>query len=708
MNHRHFSLAMTVFILFGKIATTPRDGWNPELCPIGCVCVSSRYPLPTSGRWINVINCSSSGLEKVPNNISSSGEALILSYNSITCLRVKDTLRSLKYLDVSSNVISSIDNKLQTLTYLKTLNLHNNSLSRLQNGQFSGLKYLATLDLSDNSLHSVDVEPHVFGGLNYLQKLHLEGNKLMHLEKQWFYSMPSLRQLFLSRNSLRTIPGFIFETLYSLSLLKINYNQIHYVEEKTFNGAKKLVTLDMSFNRLAVVPNITQMDAPSLQYLYLDGNPIYRLQTGAFHSQNLTLISACYMPQLTVVEKHAFIDMPRLITLQLHDNVMLKYLDRFTFKSVPLLSNLYIHNNALVGLPFNIRQSLPSLQECHFYNNALLCDCNAFWIKSELSLESRGNYTSVMYDDSVFVCDSPPHLSGSPLKALNDLDICKTCAPVIIPVFNAAYTLSVGEELRMECHALGEPEPVIEWDIPKGLNDDRIEVINNATLVLRHARVDDGGIFTCKASNIEGNVTLSSNVTIINKPIRLVATGKSKDYITVAWNGSTYRSLISDYQIHYRQVSTPFSKEYNILHLGAYTKRYTISNLLSSTPYELCMVYVYSTELYYVDCINVTTTANDSHPPGITNLDKRIVLGLCVLLITGAAFGCMITLIRRFHNPHQTYKTTLRDEATGITGNIPLDNMYNTTDIIYDDHTVHHNNSHAMYSSKTALISAQD
>ncbi|OWF55600.1 leucine-rich repeat neuronal protein 1-like [Mizuhopecten yessoensis] len=671
--------------------------WTPPFCPKLCTCSLSRYEPPTQGKLMKTINCSEAGLGSVPKNLSNQVEVIMLKGNRIKYLKIRDILNYLKHFDVSSNRISKIDNRLQKLTHLKSLDLHNNSLSYLPNGQFSGLKFLAYLDLSNNVLHSI--EKHSFGGLNYLQRLNLEGNKLSFLEREWFLSMPSLRWLYLSRNNLRNIEPNMFETLANLAELRLDHNNIFNIGDDAFHGMNELSTLDLSFNKLSRVPDGTVLSVASLQCLYLDGNPIYRISRGAFKNLNVSLIRARYMPNLNVIEKQAFKNLPQLQILELHDNPMLIYVDSDAFSNVPRLKSLYLHNNRLFAVPRAIRTGLPSLEKIHIYNNNLRCDCNAYWIRQELvKEEQQPNFTSVLYEESVLRCDSPPNLSGRLLKMLPKKAINKTCAPSALPLFGTSYNISVGEELRLECHALGVPDPQIKWRLPNGtmlsgsVKSGRVQVFGNCTLIVRHLRPSDSGTYLCKAMNQNGFDISSTSVMVNNKPIRIIPSSIAGDYVTIMWNGTTYRSMISDYQIHYRVPSSTI--QYSTIHLGQFATRYTFTNLKPLTMYEFCIVYVYDTEQYTVDCVNVTTTQPGELPMGITRIDKRIIIGSCAVILLAIALGCVIAVARRFRR-HKEYLEPTSHEKSEAMAHIPLDNFYNPP-------------TTPLCSSRTSLISAQD
>lgn len=684
---------LIIFIILGLksfAGAESRMDWNVN-CPLKCACYIGRLDTENLKDVMKIVNCSNAALQSIPQNLSSSTEALIATNNSIQDLLLPPRMWQLKFLDISNNKVVQFNKQIQKLTLLRSLNLHGNSIYSLQNGQFSGLKRLTDLDLSSNKLRYI--EKHAFGGLNYVQRLNLENNNLDALENQWFVSMPSLRWLYLSRNSLSELKSKIFDTPNHLNTIDLNQNKIRNIEENAFFGLEWLNTLDLSNNNILSVPTRTFSPLINLKKLFFDGNPVYRLNNGAFSNLNVSMISISYMPHLTVIEHEAFINLTQLLTLQIHDNQKLVYVDPHAFFNIPNLKNLYIHNNRLRVLPYQLIQSLPSIKNCHFYSNLLHCDCNIDWMIQDIMLQ---NHTSILYDGYLLMCYSPPSKYGQKIVSLPLTINTQSCVPMTIPIFENNYEISIGEELRLECHAAGVPEPNITWSLPNGtvlsknIKYSRVEVQDNCTLIVRHLRLSDSGSYSCKASNSEGYDISEAKVEVINKPIRIIALPSTLNYITITWNGTKYWTMISDYQIHYRESNQQPS--YRIIHLSPYSRRYTFANLKSYTTYEFCIVYVYSTEMYTVDCVNATSGKALDYLPGITSVNTKAVAAVVTIVVMIFILGCAVIIVRRIKR-RKSYKST-EEEDTFVTTQIPLENVYQPNTY--------------MCSSKTSLIRAQE
>ncbi|KAK3101758.1 hypothetical protein FSP39_006143 [Pinctada imbricata] len=635
------------------------------------------------------------GLDRAPRNLPSDTEVLDLSRNGIEHPDFQNTFLQIKFLDLSHNLLVSVDKRIRKFTKLKYLQLQNNRISGLENGIFSGLKYLSVLDLSQNHLSSI--EAHAFGGLNYLQKLRLDGNRIVFLERQWFLSMPSLHWLYLSRNRISRIDGKMFETLSGLKMLKISHNNLRLLHNDSFYGLKGIRILDMSYNKLIRVPELHEMR--NLLYLYLDSNPILRVSEGAFDNLNISMITLSYMSDLKVVERHAFKNLHGLVTLQIHDNVQLVYIDPEAFINCPYLKNLYLHNNQLHTISESIKD-LPALTTIHFYNNRLVCDCNVLWMKQELIHEKLMNYTSVLFDDSILKCTSPPERYGMLLKEMPLDWLNKSCSPTNLPLFEDSYNISVGDELRLECHGIGVPEPEIQWRLPNNtvisgsVTSGRIEIRNNCTFIIRYLRESDSGTYTCEAVS-DGKIDASSTAVIVNnKPVRLIPYGISGSYVTVTWNGTSSRwTMLSGYQIQYKEANN--IDKTKVIPLGRHTRRYTFTNLKPRTTYMFCIVYVFEEELYTVDCENVTTKAKVDLPSGIYRVDTRLVIGVIIGLFSAFALICCFAVVRQFRRKKDYSEPASRKEERESLTEIALEELYQPSPTL-------------MCTSTTSLIRAQE
>lgn len=686
-------------------ATNATDsGWGSgEACPENCTCRAMDYPKYRSLFNKTVVCTGVQFLNNIfPENIPLDVEILDLSHCRLTRLSLRLTLKHLRFLDISYNDLKVMDRQIHKLTALRQLIMRNNSLSYLQNGAFSGMLYLEVLDLSNNQLYSI--EPHTFGGLNYLKKLNLEGNRLHFLSPQWFVSMPSLGWLFLSNNLIGRLKANVFEMLSGLFTMKLDENRISYIEPGAFNGLSHLRILYLTDNLLQTIPSQELHNLPLLQYLYFDKNPVLRIPTLTFHSMNLSMLTMSYMPHLKVIEKESFLNLKHLVTLQLHDNSELVYIDPNAFVNCSHLKNLYLHNNKLQSVSSVLKDSLPALKTLHLYNNELECDCNAMWMKQENLREiSNKTYRSVLFGDSLLKCGSPSNRKGILLRDLPLTALNFTCAPVIIPLFRRSYNLSIGEELHLECYAMGLPSPKITWRLPNGtlldkenLRTGRYEIRNNSTFILRYLYESDTGRYSCEAQSVSGFDTESSIVTVNNKPVRISAEYVAGNFITISWNGTRNQWSMTGYEIHYKPLDN--SEKFQIIPLDRRLRqfRYTFTNLSPLTTYMFCIVYVFETELYTVHCTNITTGDKDLSTTGITHINSKMIVGVVTSIFMLLILGCCVLVVRRVGKRKDYLEPLYSKDTESLIDVIPLESMYQGQ------------TTPAACSSRTSLIQSQD
>uniref|UniRef100_A0A8C5QZX7 Vasorin n=1 Tax=Leptobrachium leishanense TaxID=445787 RepID=A0A8C5QZX7_9ANUR len=132
------------------------------------------------------------------------------------------SLPNLLLLDLSANLITSIQPGVFNAANIETLHLANLGLKELPDDLLSGLRNLHELDLSENQLEKVP--PGLFG----LTKLNLAGNTgISQLQMDDFSGLPGLHTLDLSSLSLRTLPKGIFASntrLRSVNLAQNPFN----------------------------------------------------------------------------------------------------------------------------------------------------------------------------------------------------------------------------------------------------------------------------------------------------------------------------------------------------------------------------------------------------------------------------------------------------------------------------------------------------
>lgn len=461
----HLLSAMVVLSAGG---TAVPDG----LCPQACVC--SETELPSVFRdVVFVMNCSTRGLKQFPADTPITTHVLDLSHNALRNLSRLPTLPHLLVLNLSHNDIAFVDNHwvFEHLQQLTELDLSHNALTTLQHGSFSGLHSLETLRLSHNNIRTVQL--HAFGGLNNLHTLHLSYNDLYQLCRPWLLAMTSLRELYLDNNHISVLQERTLDKHSSLLHLDISHNGLKRVADGGFVGLTGVKVLNASDNELEVIPTVELQRMVSLDILLMDSIGVTRLRRGDLSHLSVSSLSLSFLPRLQVVHQDAFSNLTRLRTLQLHDNPNLIFIHPRAFQGVPLLHRVFVHNNQLVTLSAAIRDSLPMLDELHVYHNPLHCDCNILWLKRDLLALNAPNHTDATHADYIqearlLTCKTPALSTKMQILQVPLQLLPPVCAPTALPLFPDKINVSLGDDVTLECHAIGVPEPTLTWITPAG------------------------------------------------------------------------------------------------------------------------------------------------------------------------------------------------------------------------------------------------
>lgn len=293
------------------------------MCPFGCHC------------RLRVVQCSDLGLNEVPKNIPPDTKFLDLQNNHITELKENDFkgLTNLYGLSLRNNYISKVHPRaflplknMQKLYFSKNyltsvpknlpaslveLRIHENRISKVAAGTFSGLGTMNCIEMGANPLHNSGFEPGAFKGLklNYLR---------------------------ISEARLTGVPKDLPD---SLSELHLDHNEIQAVELEDLSRYKNLNRLGLGFNHLRNIENGSLSYLPRLRELHLDNNRLTRVPAG--------------LP-----------DMKYLQVVYLHSN----YIDHVTVNDFcPRgfgMKRAFYHGISLYGNPINYWEVQPATFRC--------------------------------------------------------------------------------------------------------------------------------------------------------------------------------------------------------------------------------------------------------------------------------------------------------------------------------------------------------
>ncbi|XP_030057453.1 toll-like receptor 7 [Microcaecilia unicolor] len=246
-------------------------------------CNVSFYIHPAAFQDLNnltVLSLKSNNLTRVPNGLSSSLREFYLYNNMIQIIKDNDfqNLSNLEILDLSGNCPRcynapypctpcpndteiQIDHKaFDSLTKLKTLRLHSNSLTSVPDAWFKNTKNLRVLDLSQNFLAKVIEEASFLNYLTNLVELDLSFNYAL----QRYPKCLKLGKTFSKLSSLETfrIKGYVFKelkednlkplfSLKKLRILDLGTNFIKIADLRMFKNFHSLKLIDLSVNKIS-------------------------------------------------------------------------------------------------------------------------------------------------------------------------------------------------------------------------------------------------------------------------------------------------------------------------------------------------------------------------------------------------------------------------------------------------------------------------
>lgn len=172
------------------------------------------------------------------------------------------TGRRLQTVDASRTGLKHVP---ATLTHsVRTLRLAGNVISAVRCGDLDSYPLLQLLDLTANNLN--EIEEDALGRLEMLTVLYLTNNKLRALPR----SLPDhLEILHLEFNRIEQIVSGDLLGLPKLEVLLLNDNVIKVVQEGAFSQVSSLITLDLSNNPISILPGDTLAGPVRLQMLRL-------------------------------------------------------------------------------------------------------------------------------------------------------------------------------------------------------------------------------------------------------------------------------------------------------------------------------------------------------------------------------------------------------------------------------------------------------
>ncbi|KAK6295406.1 hypothetical protein J4Q44_G00346320 [Coregonus suidteri] len=486
------------------------------------------------------------------------------------------------------------------------LRLGGNYILRITQQDFANMTDLVDLTLSRNTISYI--QPFSFGDLETLRSLHLDNNRLMELGPDDLRGLVNLQHLIL------------------------NNNQLGRISDRTFKDlAPSLEDLDLSYNNLRNLPWESVKQMVSLHQLSLDHN------------------------LLDFIPEGTFTDLERLARLDLTSNRLQK------LPPDPIFARA--QDSMLLTTPYTPQLSLS------IGGNPLHCNCEVLWLRR---LER---------DDDLETCASPPSLKGRYFWNVREEEF--VCEPPLITQHTHRMLVLEGQTASLKCEAVGDPTPTIHWMAPDDHllgNSSRTAVYRNGTLEILITTSKDYGTFTCIAANVAGESTASVELSIIQLPhlsngtsqasqpkSRLsditgttriskgVPKSPSEKVVTVSevtaisalvkWTVSKAAPKVKMFQLQYN-CSDDEVLIYRMI--PASSKAFLVTNLVSGTKYDLCVLAAWDDTATTLTATNVVGCAQFFTRDDYTqcqSLHSQFLGGTMILVVGGIIVATLLVFI---------------------------------------------------------------
>ncbi|XP_054476659.1 immunoglobulin superfamily containing leucine-rich repeat protein 2-like [Anoplopoma fimbria] len=295
---------------------------------------------------------------------------------------------------------------------------------------------------------------------------------------------PNVMTVGLSANKITLIPMGSFDNVTRVTSLWMAHNEIVSIEEGALTPLGHLRNFDISHNRIVDFPWGDLQNLTSLQLLKMNHNEMVHLP------------------------KDAFSNLKDLKSLRLNNN-----------KFITIIEGTF---DGLVSLSY--------LQIC---KNPFACTCSLDWLRDWISTA-----TISVPEQNLIICATPQKLRGEVIGKLPKSKCTSTNVTIRTEPNIHNTTFYEGSTLVLTCEFTGNPKPLVMWNIRSKsqkqelalsfTEDDSVEsnedsllsynpvkVFNNGTLIISHLSKEDGGNYSCSATNEFGRAEDSMAVKVV-------------------------------------------------------------------------------------------------------------------------------------------------------------------------------------------------
>ncbi|XP_054894270.1 peroxidasin isoform X1 [Poeciliopsis prolifica] len=367
--------------------------------------------------------------------------------------------------------------------------------------------------------------------------LDLRFNKIKDLQPGSFRRLTNLNTLLLNNNHIRRIPRGAFEDLENLKYLYLYKNEIQSIDRQAFKGLVSLEQLYLHFNSIDSLEPESFSHLPKLERLFLHNNRITQLIPGTFaHLQSMkrlrldsnALSCDCELLWLAdLLKQYAESGNAQAAATCEHPS-------RLQGRSVATLTaeELNCEVPRITSEPRDVDVTS---------GNTVYFTCRAegnpkpqiIWLRNNNALNMRDdNRLNLLEDGTLMIQDTRETDQGVyQCMAKNVAGEVKT-SEVTLRYFGAPSRPSfviqpqntevlMGESVTLECSATGQPQPRVTWtkgDRTPLPSDTRINITPSGGLYIQNVVREDGGLYTCFASNNVDTIHATARIIVQATP----------------------------------------------------------------------------------------------------------------------------------------------------------------------------------------------
>lgn len=296
-----------------------------------------------------------------------------------------------------------------------------------------------------------------------------------------------------------------------------------------------VTTLSLSGNRISLIPLGSFDNVTRVTSLWLARNELFSIEPGALSP----LVYLCNFDiSYNKIVHFPWEDLQNLTSLQLlkmNHNEMVN-LPRDALSNLKDLRSLRLNNNKFITLAEGTFDGLIFLSHLQIHHNPFACTCSLDWLRDWISTS-----TISVAEQNMITCATPEKLKG---QVIGKLPESKCTSPnVTIRMESNIHVTTFYEDsaLVLTCEFKGNPKPLVMWSIHSQsqrqdlalsfteddsaesnkdslLSHNPIKVFNNGTLIISCLRKEDGGSYSCSATNEFGRAEDSLSVEVVAKP----------------------------------------------------------------------------------------------------------------------------------------------------------------------------------------------